>query len=123
MKIDAGNAKRSVSVVLHITLWKSIFDIKQYIMERNTKYTHDRQTIKYMGEVLSNKDITFEEMNSKSGMIFDIVIEKLFLQLIVNDKILVDEIWYDISSLIGKKCWIIHLNEIAIITCFFYLRR
>ena len=72
-------------------------------MERNPKYTYDRQTIKYMGEVLSNKDITFEEMNSKSGMIFDIVIEILFLQLIVNDKILADEIWHNISSLIGKN--------------------
>ena len=45
-------------------------------MERNSEYTYDRQTIKYMGEILSNKDITFEEMNSKSDMTFDIVIEK-----------------------------------------------
>ena len=87
---------------------ETIFDTKQYIMERNPKYTYDRQTIKHMGKVLSNKDITFEEMNSKSDMSFDIVIEKLYLQSIVNDKILVDEIWHNISSLIGKKYWIIH---------------
>ena len=42
-------------------------------------------------------------MNSKSDMTFDIVIEKLILQSIVNGKILVDEIWYNVSSLIEKK--------------------
>ena len=119
MKIDVGNDKDSFNVVLHRTLWKSIFDIKKYIMERNPEYTYDRQTIKYMGEVLTNKDITFEEMNSKSEMIFDIVIEKLILQLIDNDKILVNEIWHSVSSLVGKKYWIIHSNEIAIIKCFY----
>ena len=76
LKIDPSNDKVSFSVVIHRTLWKSIFDIKQYVMERNPEYIYDRQTIKYMGEVLSNKDITFEEMNSKSDMTFDIVIEK-----------------------------------------------
>ena len=45
-----------------------------------------------MGEVLSNKDIIFEEMNSKSGMTFHIVIEQLILHVIVNEKILFDEI-------------------------------
>ena len=45
-------------------------------MERNSKYTYDRQTIKYMGKVLSKKDITFEDINSKRGMTFYIVIEK-----------------------------------------------
>ena len=73
-------------------------------MERNFKYTYDPQTIKYMGEVLSNKDITFEYMNSKSDMTFDIVIKKLILQVIFNDKILVDEIWHNVSSFIKKKC-------------------
>ena len=73
-------------------------------MERNYKYTYDRQTIKYMGELLSNKDIILEEMNSKSEMTFDILIEKLILQLIVNNEILVDEIWHYASSLIEKKC-------------------
>ena len=68
------------------------FDIKKYILERNSKYTYARQTIKYMGKVLSNKDVIFEEMNSKSDMTFNIVIEKLVLQVIVNEKILVDEI-------------------------------
>ena len=94
-------------------------------MERNSKYAYDRQTIKYMGEILSNKDITFEEMNSKSDMTFDIIIEKLILQVIVNEKILVDEIWHNISSLIEKKCWIVHsshinsCNETAIIKRFY----
>ena len=92
MKIDVGNDKDSFNVVLHRTLWKSIFDIKKYIMERNPEYTYDRQTIKYMGEVLANKDIIFEEMNSKSGMTFHIVIEQLILHVIVNEKILFDEI-------------------------------
>ena len=88
-------------------------------MERNPEYTYDRQTIKYMGEVLANKDIIFEEMNSKSEMIFDIVIGKLILQLIDNDKILVNEIWHSVSSLVGKKCWNNHSNEIAIMKGFF----
>ena len=79
LKIDDGNDNSSRSVVIHRTLWKIMFDIKKYSMERNPQYTYDRQTIKYMGEVLSNKDITFEEMNSKSEMTFDIVIEKLIL--------------------------------------------
>ena len=103
LKINAGNDKDSFNVVVHITLWKSIFDIKNYILEQNSKYKYDCQTIKYIGKVLSNKDITFEEMNSKSEMTFDILIEKLILQLIVNDKILVDEIWYNVSLLIEKK--------------------
>ena len=72
-------------------------------MEQNSKYKYECQTIKYMGKVLSNKDITHEEMNIKSEMTFDIVIEKLILQSIVNGKILVDEIWYNVSSLIEKK--------------------
>ena len=72
-------------------------------MEQNSKYKYECQTIKYMGKVLSNKDITFEEMNIKSEMTFHIVIEKLILQSIVNGKILVDEIWYNVSSLIEKK--------------------
>ena len=55
LKIDPGNDKDSFNVVLHRTLQKSIFDIKKYIMERNPEYTYDRQTIKYMGEVLSKK--------------------------------------------------------------------
>ena len=57
-----------------------------------------------MGKVLSNKDITFEEMGSKSDMTFGIIIEKLILQLIINEKMLVDEIWHNISSLIENKC-------------------
>ena len=72
-------------------------------MERNPKYTYDRQTVTYMGEVLSNKDITFKEMNSKSEITFNIVTQKLILQLILNDKILVDEIWHNFSSLIVMK--------------------
>ena len=88
-------------------------------MEQNPEYIYDRQTIKYMGEVLSNKDITFGEMNCKRDMVIDIVIEQLFLQSIVNDKILVDKIYHNISSLIGKKCWNNHSNEIAIMKGFF----
>ena len=44
--------------------------------------------------------------------------------MIVNDKILVDEIWRNILSLIENKFWIIHsnhlnsCNETAIIKCF-----
>ena len=33
-------------------------------------------TLKYMGKVLSKKDIIFENINSKSDMPVDIVIEK-----------------------------------------------
>ena len=73
-------------------------------MERNSKCIYDRQTINYMGKVLSNKDITFEELNSQSDMTFDIVIEKLILQVIVIEKMLFDEIWHDFSSLIENKC-------------------
>ena len=64
-------------------------------------------------------------MNSKSDMTFDIIIEKLILQVIVNEKILVDEIWHNGSSLIKKKCWIIHssrvnfCNETAILKCMY----
>ena len=74
-----------------------------------------------MGKVLPNKNITFEDINSKSDVTFDIVIEKLILQVIFNEKILVDEIWHNVSSLIEEKFWIIHsyrlksCNETAII--------
>ena len=56
-------------------------------MEQNNEYTIDRQSIKYMGEVISNNNITFEEMDCKSEMILDIVIEELSLQSNVDDKI------------------------------------
>ena len=92
LKINAGNDKDSLNVTLHRTQWKYMFDIKIYIMERNSKYTYDRQTIRYMGKVFLNKDIIFKVINSKSGMTFDIVMGKLILQVIVNEKILVDEI-------------------------------
>ena len=58
-------------------------------------------------------------MNCKRDMVIDIVIEQLFLQSIVIDIILVDKIYHNISSLIGKKCWNNHLNQIAIIKGFF----
>ena len=64
-------------------------------MEQNHESTFDRQTIKYMGEVISNNNITFEEMNCKSDIVLDIVIEQLFLQSIVNDKILIDKIYHN----------------------------
>ena len=52
LEIDPGNDKDSFNIVIHKTLWKSIVDIKQYVMEQNHEYTYDRQTIKYMGKVL-----------------------------------------------------------------------
>ena len=44
LKINAGNDKDSFNVTLHKTLRKSIFDLKKYIMERNSKYIYERQT-------------------------------------------------------------------------------
>ena len=87
LKIDTGNDKESLNLVIHKTKCKSNCDVKKYVMEQNHEYTYDRQTIKFMGEVLSNKNITFEEMNCKSDIVLDIVIEQLFLQSIVDDKI------------------------------------
>ena len=49
LKINTGNDKNSFNVTLHKMRWKSIVGIKQYILERNSKYTYDCQTIKYMG--------------------------------------------------------------------------
>ena len=43
-------------------------------------------------------------MNSKSDLTIDIVIKKLILQEIVNEKISVDKIWHNVSSLIEKEC-------------------
>ena len=51
----------------------------KYILERNSKYTYHRQTIKYVGNALPNKDFTFENMNSKIDPTFDIIIENLIL--------------------------------------------
>ena len=61
---------------------------------------------------LPNKDVTFEEMNRKIDLTFDIIIEDLVLQNIVNETIFVDKIWYNVSLLIEKKCWIIHSSHI-----------
>ena len=49
--------------------------MKKIYLEWNSKYTYDRQTIKYMGNVLPNKDVTFKEINSKNDLTFDIIIE------------------------------------------------
>ena len=57
-----------------------------------------------MVNVLPNKDVTFEEMNRKIDLTFNIIIEDLVLQNIVNEKIFVDKIWYNVSLLIEKKC-------------------
>ena len=122
LKIDPGNDKDSFNIVIHKTLWKFIFDIIQYVMEQNHEYTYDRQIIKYMGKVLSKKDITFEEMNCKRDMVLDIVIEQFSLQSIVNDKILIYKIYHNNSSLIGKKCLNNQSNEIIIIKGFFTYR-
>ena len=43
LKIDVGNEKDSVNVTLHKMKWKSILDVKEYILERKSKYTYDRQ--------------------------------------------------------------------------------
>ena len=55
LKIDPGNDKESLNIVIHKTKWKSIFDIKKYGMEQNHEYTYDHQRIKYMGEVYPKK--------------------------------------------------------------------
>ena len=78
-----------------------------------------------MGNVLPNKDVTFEEMNRKIDLTFDIIIKILILQEIINEKIFVDKTWHNVSSLIEKKCWIIHssrvnfCNETAILKCIY----
>ena len=72
-----------------------------------------------MGEVISNNNITFEEMNCKSDMVLDIFIEKLSLRSNVDDKILIDNIFHDNSSLIGKKCLNKQSNEILFLKDFF----
>ena len=82
-----------------------------------------------MGNVLPNKDVTLEEMNSKNILTFDIITEKLILQEIVYEKILVDELWHNVSLLFEEKYWIIHsshiysCNEKSILKCFLFLRR
>ena len=103
LKADTSNDKESLNLVIHKTKWKSIFDIKKYVMEQNHEYTYDRQTIKYMGEVLCNKNVTFQGINCKSDMVLEIVIEQLSLQSIVNDNMLIDKIYHNNSSLIGKE--------------------
>ena len=45
-----------------------------------------------MGNVLPNKDATFEEMNREIDLLFDIIIKILILQEIINEKIFVDKI-------------------------------
>ena len=115
LKIDPGNDKEILNIVINKTKRISIFDIKKYVMEQKHEYTYDRQTIKYIGEVLSKKDITFKEMNCKRDIVLDIVIVQIYLQSIVNDKILIDKIYHNNSSLIGKKCLNKQSNEIVII--------
>ena len=60
LKIYTGNDKESKNLVIRKTKWKSIFDVKKYVMEKKHESTFDRQTIKYMGEVISNNNIKFE---------------------------------------------------------------
>ena len=113
LKINAGNEKDSFNVTLHKIKWKSIFDVKKYILERNWKYAYDRQTIKYMGNILPNKDVTFEVMNRKIDLIIDIIIEELILQEIANEKIY-SLMKYGIMfhHWLKKKYWIIHSSQI-----------
>ena len=40
LKIITGNEKDSFNETLHKIKWKSIFDVKRYILERNSKYTY-----------------------------------------------------------------------------------
>ena len=56
-----------------------------------------------MVNVLPNKDVTFEEMNRKIDLTFDIIIKILILQEIINEKIFVDKTWHNVSSLIEKE--------------------
>ena len=79
LKVDDGYEKDSFNITLHKMKWKSILDVKKHIFERKSKYTYGRQTIKYMGNVLPNKDVTFEDMNWKTDLTFDIINEELIL--------------------------------------------
>ena len=72
-----------------------------------------------MGEVISNNSITFEEMNCKIEMILDIVIEELSLQSIVDDKILIDNMFHVNSSLIGEKGLNKQTNKIVFLKGFY----
>ena len=60
LEIYTRNDKESKNLIIHKTKWKSIFDVKKYVMEQNHESTFDHQTIKYMGEVISNNNIKFE---------------------------------------------------------------
>ena len=68
--------KANFNITLHRMKWTSIFYVKIYILERNSKYTCDRQRMKYMGNVLPHKDVIFEEMNRRTDLTFDIIIEE-----------------------------------------------
>ena len=79
LKIFTENNKESRNLTLHKIKWKYFYDVKKYVMKQNNEYTIDRQSIKYMGEVISNNNTTFDEMNCKIEMILDIDIEELSL--------------------------------------------
>ena len=87
----------------------SLYDAKIFIQDHNKDNSFERQTIKYMGNDLPDKDITFDEKNWKRNLMFDIIIKEKVMKVLMNDKVNFDDNWYVVSTLIGKNCWIIPL--------------
>ena len=63
LKIFSENNKESKNLTLHRIKWKFFHDAKKYVMKFNNEYTIDRQSIKYMGEEISNNNTKFDELN------------------------------------------------------------
>ena len=70
---------------------KSLYDVKTFIQNHNKDYTFDRQTIKYTGNDLTDKDITFAEKNRKRNLMFDIIIKEKIMEVLMNDKVNFDD--------------------------------
>ena len=87
-------------------------------MKFNNEYTIDRQSIKYMGEEISNNNTTFDELHCKIELNLDIIIEELSLQPNVDGTIKIDNIFHVKSSLIGKKGLNMENNDIVFIKDF-----
>ena len=118
LKIFSENNKESRNLTLHKIKWKSFHDVKKYVMKFNNEYTIDRQSIKYMGEEISNNNTTFDELNCKIKINLDIFIEELYLQPNIDDKIKIDNKFQVKSSLIGKKGVNKENNDIVFIKVF-----
>ena len=118
LKIFSENNKENRNVTLHKIKWKYFHDVKKYVMKFNNEYTIDRQSIKYMGEEISNNNTTFDELNCKIEINLDIFIEELYLQPNIDDKIKIDNIFHVKSSLIGKKGVNKENNDIVFIKVF-----